>query len=125
MGKRIKPKPEPLPTVVIGPCKATDAADVAEVINQLDDARRDAMVKHMVDRFLGWRLPEKFSPDTGISFKPEYNVEYNAARGLPPCIHQPTGTCLFDAQQAKEMILYMLAGLLGWPTPPSGRAEHE
>jgi len=26
-------------------------------------------IKHMVDRFLGWALPENFSPDAGISFK--------------------------------------------------------
>lgn len=27
-------------------------------------------IKHMVDRFLGWKLPESFSPDAGISFEP-------------------------------------------------------
>jgi hypothetical protein len=68
-------------------------------------------IKHMVDRFLGWRLPEHFHPDTGISFNPEYNVEFNAARGKPPERHQPTGTCLFDAQQAEAMVRYMIEGL--------------
>lgn len=33
----------------------------------------DRQVKHMVDRFLGWRLPDDFSPDAGISFKAEFN----------------------------------------------------
>jgi hypothetical protein len=29
----------------------------------------DDQIKHMVNRFLNWRLPESFSPDCGISFK--------------------------------------------------------
>lgn len=68
-------------------------------------------IKHMVSRFLGWRLPEHFQPDAGISFKPEYNVEYNATRGKPPARHQPTGTNLFDASQAEAMVRYLVEGL--------------
>jgi len=71
----------------------------------------DEQIKYMVNRFLGWRLPEHFSPDAGISFKPEYNVEYNAARGMSPCRHQPVGTNLFDAQQAEAMVRYMVEGM--------------
>lgn len=108
MGKRVTAKSKPLPPVVIGPCKATDGADVAEVINELRDRERDALVKHMVNRFLGWRLPEHFRPDAGISFNPEYNVEFNAKYGKPPARHQPIGTNLFDATQAEEMVRYML-----------------
>jgi hypothetical protein len=26
----------------------------------------DEQIKHMVNRFLGWRLPENFQPDAGI-----------------------------------------------------------
>lgn len=107
MAKRRQKSP-PLPTVVIGPCQATDGADVAEVINELRDRERDALVKRMADRFLGWRLPEHFRPDAGINFSPEYNVEYNASRGLPPARHQPTGTNLFDREQAEAMVRYML-----------------
>ena len=110
MGK--KRKTPPLPAVVIGPCKATDGADVAEVINELRDRERDALVKHMVNRFLGWRLPEHFRPDAGISFNPEYNIEYSAARGLTPPRHQPSGTNLFDATQAEAMVRYMLEGCM-------------
>lgn len=110
MGKRVTAKEKPLTPVVIGPCKATDGADVAEVINELRDRERDALVKRMVDRFLGWRLPESFSPDAGISFNPEYNVEFNAAHGKPPARHQPSGTNLFDATQAEAMVRYMLEG---------------
>lgn len=63
----------------------------------------DAQIKHMVDRFLTWKLPENFTPDAGISFEPLYNN--GTAR------HEPTGTNLFDAQQAEMMILYITAGL--------------
>ena len=52
---------------------------------------RSAFIKLMVDKFLGWRLPEHFHPDGGISFKPEYNVEYMAKQGKPPCRHEPVG----------------------------------
>jgi len=80
-------------------------------------------VKHMVDRFLGWKLPENFHPDAGISFKPEFNVEYNAARGLPPQRHEPSGTNLFDATQAEEMVRYMLEELPVVPSPTAGDVE--
>lgn len=66
----------------------------------------DEQIKHMVDRFLGWRLPENFNPDGGISFKAEYN-EHTAYPGK----REPTGTNLFDAEQAKVMIRYMAEGL--------------
>ena len=66
------------------------------------------IIKKAVTRFLGWRLPSDFNPDGGISFQREYNVSYNANRGLPPDIHEPTGTNLFTAQQAEEMIKYIL-----------------
>lgn len=55
-------------------------------------------IKHMVDRFLSWRLPEDFGPDAGISFD----------RGL---LHEPVGTNLFTATQAEAMVRYMLADL--------------
>jgi hypothetical protein len=71
----------------------------------------DEQIKYMVDRFLAWRLPENFRPDAGISFNPEYNVEYNASQGLPPARHQPSGTNLFDTTQAEVMIRYMVEGM--------------
>jgi hypothetical protein len=73
----------------------------------------DEQIKHMVDRFLGWRLPEHFRPDAGISFNAEYNVEFNAKYGKPPARHQPTGTNLFDREQADAMVRYMLEGMPG------------
>jgi hypothetical protein len=71
----------------------------------------DEQIKYMVYRFLGWRLPEHFRPDAGISFNPEFNVEYNAAHGRAPDRHQPTGTNLFDREQAEAMVRYMIEGM--------------
>lgn len=68
----------------------------------------EAEIDAMVGRFLGWSLPEDFCPDAGISFEPEYNHDYNASRGLPPSRHSPTGTNLFDADQARAMIKHIL-----------------
>jgi len=76
----------------------------------------DDQIKHMVDRFLAWRLPEDFRPDCGISFAREFNVTHNAVQGLPPDIHQPTGTNLFDAVQAEAMVRHMIAGLFASPS---------
>lgn len=59
----------------------------------------DEQIKHMVNRFLGWRLPENFSPDGGISFK----VSWNA--------FPPIGTNLLDAAQAEVMVRYMVEGM--------------
>lgn len=66
----------------------------------------EEQIKHMVDRFLRWRLPENFTPDAGISFKATFNDH------LPqPAKHNPTGTNLFDATQADAMVRYMVDGL--------------
>ncbi|QIG76671.1 hypothetical protein EVC28_047 [Rhizobium phage RHph_I1_23] len=63
-------------------------------------------IKHMVDRFLGWKLPENFRPDAGISFKAEYN------ENTPfPMKHEPSGTNLLDAVQAEAMVRHMVDGL--------------
>jgi len=67
---------------------------------------RDEQIKHMVNRFLMWRLPENFNPDGGISFKRDFN------ENTPhPMKHEPVGTNLFDATQAEEMVRYMVNGL--------------
>ncbi len=68
----------------------------------------DAMIKLMVSRFLAWKLPDNFSPDGGISFKPVLN------ENTPhPMKAEPTGTNLFSAEQAEQMIRHMLDGS-GW-----------
>lgn len=66
----------------------------------------EAQIKHMVDRFLMWKLPESFNPDAGISFKPTFNDHMD-----PPMKHNPSGTNLLDAQQADAMVRHMIDGL--------------
>jgi len=73
----------------------------------------NAQIKHMVDRFLRWRLPENFTPDCGIHF------DADAAKKLNPVNHQykPVGTNLFDATQAEAMVRNMVEGI------PDGEIE--
>jgi hypothetical protein len=66
----------------------------------------EAQIKHMVDRFLCWKLPANFSPDAGISFKAAFNEHTTH-----PMKHEPVGTNLFDAEQAKAMVRHMVEGL--------------
>lgn len=71
-----------------------------------EHAMTEAQIKHMVDRFLSWKLPEHFNPDGGISFQPLRNV------GTPHEFKsQPSGTNLFDASQAKVMVRHMIEGM--------------
>lgn len=64
-------------------------------------AAETAVVAHMVDRFLGWRLPEGFNPDNGIGFdKTDLHPQ-----------HWPIGTNLLDASQAEAMVRHLLDGL--------------
>lgn len=63
-------------------------------------------IKHMVTRFLGWKLPANFSPDAGISFKAEFNEHTDW-----PMKHEPSGTNLFDAKQTEAMVRYLIDGM--------------
>ena len=75
----------------------------------------EAQIKHMVDRFLSWKLPrDTFNPDCGISF----NKELINTCTPWPSYHEPSGTNLFDATQADAMVRYMIEGL-----PDSETAE--
>lgn len=56
-------------------------------------------IDKMVDRFLGWKLPQDFSPDCGIKFTPIDHLN-----------SWPIGTNLLTAPQAREMIEHLLAG---------------
>jgi hypothetical protein len=66
----------------------------------------DAQIKHMVDRFLGWKLPENFNPDGGISFQATFNE-----MTVPPRRREPVGTNLLDAAQAEAMVRHMIEGM--------------
>ena len=61
------------------------------------------LIDQFVDRFLAWKLPEDFSPDCGIAFKPIPNAS-------------PVGTNLLTATQAKAMLEHIVGELI---------AEHE
>ena len=87
---------------------AITTEDAAEIIaaHAPKQGLNDTQIKHMVDRFLGWRLPENFSPDAGISFKATFND------WMPvPMKNEPFGTNLFDAGQVEAMVRYLVAGL--------------
>jgi hypothetical protein len=68
---------------------------------------REDQIRHLVNRFLGSRVPENFSPDGGTSFKAEFN-EHTAH----PMKHQPTGTNLLDAPWAEAMVRHITEGLV-------------
>lgn len=63
-------------------------------------------IKYMVDRFLGWRLPEDFRPDCGIVFDADAAKKLNPRNGR----YEPVGTNLLSAAQADAMIRHMLDG---------------
>ena len=75
----------------------------------------EEQIKHMVDRFLCWRLPDDFAPDCGIHF------DADAAKKLNPrnARYEPIGTNLLTATQAEVMVRHMLEGL----PAPSGQPE--
>lgn len=75
----------------------------------------EVQIKHMVDRFLAWKLPRNFSPDGGVSFKPTFNEHTDH-----PMRHEPAGTNLLDANQAEAMVRHMLEDL-----PPAAAAPAE
>jgi NTP pyrophosphatase (non-canonical NTP hydrolase) len=92
------------------PSEATPAPADEVRMNMTED-----QIKHMADRFLGWKLPENFSPDCGISFKRTHSEQSQWG----PQKYEPTGTNLFDATQADAMIRYMIDGL---PAPADDAA---
>ena len=72
----------------------------------------DEQIKHMANRFLGWKLPANFAPDAGITFDPVFN------KGTPyEKRHEPSGTNLFDIRQTSDMVRHMVEGLPEIPVP--------
>jgi hypothetical protein len=59
-------------------------------------------IKEMVNRFLGWRLPQDFHPDCGISFDGRKDDEWNKNKTWP------IGTNLLTADQARAMFEHCL-----------------
>ena len=54
----------------------------------------EAQIKYMVDRFLGWRLPENFNPDGDVSFKRLENRHHHPEAS--PFYPMPGGTNYWD-----------------------------
>lgn len=77
----------------------------AEGIEETHSTREveEKLVKHLTDRFLGWRLPKDFHPDGGIMFMDVYDNGTEQGGKF-----EPTGTNLFTAEQAKEMFRFLL-----------------
>lgn len=69
--------------------------------NTLDENK----IKKMVDRFLSWDLPEDFNPDGGVKFDA---YEYQKMDLNSNHVHKPTGTNLFTARQATDMVRHIL-----------------
>ena len=83
-------KTEPLKTVVIGPCKETEGADVAEAFGR-DDVK---VIEALVSRFLAWPLPASVCSDLFVTDR-----DYKFPR---------SGTNLLTADEARAMIEYVL-----------------
>lgn len=87
------------------PNRSENPEEVAKYLER--QAMTKPLIDQAVDRFLGWKLPEDFHPDAGISFKPFFN------EGTPYQMkHNPIGTNLLHAGQAKAMLEYVTAPLL-------------
>lgn len=80
--------------------RVTPADIEANIVSEHYFTAADALVPivttEMVTRFLGWKLPKDFAPDAGISFEES--------------AWWPSGTNLFHAGQAKEMLEHAVAG---------------
>lgn len=73
-------------------------------------------VDALVQRFLGWKLPADFAPDGGVTFERSYNVPGDGGgvvtkQRLPDDPGRwPIGTNILNAEQARAMIMHLLAG---------------
>jgi hypothetical protein len=75
-------------------------------LREREKEMRADQIKYMVNRFLGWKLPDNFNPDGGISFNKTFNEHTTH-----PMKHEPTGTNLLDFTQAEEMVRYLVDGM--------------
>lgn len=75
--------------------------------------------QEMVDRFLSWPLPKGFSPDCGVSF----DGRGKDARGYEK--QWPVGTNLLSADQAREMLEYVVTPTLRYERLLLSNAEKE
>lgn len=93
-------------TRILAVTRQDDEGRILSVIAEAPTAPQQAgdglmVTDDMVSRFLGWRLPDDFYPDCGVSFKPPMH------EGKP--LSWPTGTNLLHAGQARQMLEHVLA----------------
>lgn len=93
---------EPVASIYITPCGEREFDDWKHDLpvgrNTLYTHPAPAVdLTHMVNRFLGWKLPMDFAPDCGISI----DTEIAGRNGWP------SGTNLLNAEQAKQMFEYV------------------
>lgn len=75
-------------------------------MNNKAKSTKQEIIERVADRFLGWKLPDNFNPDCGITFKKQHDYihpEFGAQ------IYNPIGTNLFSLDQARAMIEYCIA----------------
>jgi len=89
-------------------CAGRGVAAIAAAIHSTGkpDGEVATVTDEMVTRFLGWKLPQDFAPDCGISFTPI---------GHPN--GWPIGTNLLNATQARQMLAHVLAAPADAPKP--------
>jgi len=90
----------------MGPDYLDTREDAQWFATQLDTALRRAkapVTDEMVQRFLGWKLPETFAPDCYISFDRE------GMKRMGNGTHWPVGTNLLNDPEARAMLEYVLA----------------
>lgn len=76
---------------------AAQVRELQETVTALQKPAEARVTDAMVTRFLGWKLPDDFAPDCGISFTAPKNT------------HWPSGTNLLHAQQARAMLEHILS----------------
>jgi hypothetical protein len=92
----IKGNVHPVVAMSVGYERSPDASTKQIAVSS---SLSDGQIKHMVDRFLTWKLPKTFDPDCGISFAP------------PSPDSEPVGTNLLTAAEAGAMVRHMIEGM--------------
>jgi hypothetical protein len=64
----------------------------------------EEQIKHMVERFLAWRLPMDFQPDGYITFERRPLHETRVWQ-------MPSGTNLLNYPQAEAMVRHLVEGM--------------
>lgn len=72
-------------------------AELSERLEKVTSKEEPIGIDQMVSNFLSWKLPKDFSPDGGIVLAQQIGHKF-----------EPSGTNLFNAEQAKAMIKHIM-----------------